>query len=514
MIATLLFMLPSNICGFQEDKNSNIETENLPDIDVSDELDNEHNVETNGPAVMIVARREAGVLTDDYNFYPLCGDKPMDSSYTCYCGYRTLSGIADLSDGDYYCCVPPSAVDGQDQCKYTGPGQYGDTRRSDVRCENGELRHKTEPCHQNCWNSYRKSEKLWKTATLYCHEEDYCLPLDQMCSGICSDESEMCDPRNLRCIGKGHQDLGYTNKSLDTKLGKDHGYCLKINNDQVYDSISRSDEQKVLGTNQPTVDYTGLVKCNNKYGNGIQCSDGCKWIRDWCTGRGDVCKTPAGAFVSVDTPALCRNATYWRINNFSCDLYDSSWSGRVVAAGAKCSSDYQHCTFPWYRWYSAGITDYSINPSCLDKSDQVFPINSTCRQHNQQFLKTYRTLWCSGNNDKYTGAYCDYNGKYLDDWFTSEQEDEKIRDPHGCERSCSIAGPDCVACEHEDFFHCPSTGFCINKENVCDGHPHPSCGGDDEGIYHCLEIYFKKRIVKRYATLICPSVIYPGNNNV
>ena len=48
---------------------------------------------------------------------------------------------------------------------------------------------------------------------------------------------------------------------------------------------------------------------------------------------------------------------------------------------------------------------------------------------------------------------------------------------------------------------------------VCDGHPHPSCGGDDENMYKCLEIYFKKRIVKRYATLICPSVVYPGDNN-
>ena len=34
----------------------------------------------------------------------------------------------------------------------------------------------------------------------------------------------------------------YTEKTLDAKQGKD---CLKINNDQVYDSISRSDEQKV-----------------------------------------------------------------------------------------------------------------------------------------------------------------------------------------------------------------------------------------------------------------------------
>ena len=36
------------------------------------------------------------------------------------------------------------------------------------------------------------------------------------------------------------------------------------------------------------------------------------------------------------------------------------------------------------------------------------------------------------------------------------------------------------------------TGFCINKENVCDGHPQPSCGGDDEGVDHCLNVYFKQ----------------------
>ena len=100
----------------------------------------------------------------------------------------------------------------------------------------------------------------------------------------------------------------------------------------------------------------------------------------------------------------------------------------------------------------------------------------------------------------------------MNEWF-SHQDDDKITDPHGCEKSCSTSGPDCPACQHPDFFHCNSTGYCINKDNVCDGHPHPSCGGDDEGIEHCLEIYFKKRIVKKYATLICPSVVYPGKEN-
>ena len=51
MLATLLFLLPSNIFGFKEIVN-----------------------------------------------YPLCGDKAMVSwgQYTCYCGNRTLSGIEDL----------------------------------------------------------------------------------------------------------------------------------------------------------------------------------------------------------------------------------------------------------------------------------------------------------------------------------------------------------------------------------------------------------------------------------
>ena len=115
MFVALLFLLPSDICGFKENKNSKIETENLAHIDVSDEPDIEHNDKT----VKTVEMREAGVLTDDYAVYPLCGDKPMWLTYTCFCGNRTLSGIADLRERNYYCCVPPSG-DGQDQCKYSG----------------------------------------------------------------------------------------------------------------------------------------------------------------------------------------------------------------------------------------------------------------------------------------------------------------------------------------------------------------------------------------------------------
>ena len=396
-------------------------------------------------------RREGAEITDgnDYSGYPLCGDKPMFAIHNCYCGNRTFYGT-DLSNDDHYCCVSPYPS-GQEQCKYTGPPPSwafdpDDIRNSDVICQKGQVKNKNE------------------------RRED----------------AELYDPDNLRCIGDGFNFADdFTGLALDTKLGKDHGYCLKINNDQVYDSISRNDEVRVIGTNQPTVNYVGLVKCyNSEYGSdGILCGDRYRPIQYWCIGTADLCNT-GDNIISIDHPELCRNRTYWRINNFSCDQ-----SGELTyAVGSRCSGDYQHCTWPWYRDHLSR----TFYPTCDDKSDQVFVINTTCRQYNQQFLGTYRTLWCSGNTSRWQGRICDN----MYEWF-AQQEDEKILDPHGCQRSCSTAGPDCVACEHEDFSQANSTGFCINKDLVCDGHPHPSCGGDDEGIDHCLDVYFKNRMVKR-----------------
>ena len=51
MLAAFLFLLTSNICGSKENKNSNIESENLPNIDVFNRLDIEHGDKTSGPAV-------------------------------------------------------------------------------------------------------------------------------------------------------------------------------------------------------------------------------------------------------------------------------------------------------------------------------------------------------------------------------------------------------------------------------------------------------------------------------
>ena len=406
----------------------------------------------------------------DYQVRPPCGNKPMFYRHICHCGNKTLSGESDLRDGDTYCCSTS-------EC--TGEAYSPDG----VTCEKGHVKQKTQSCNQKCWNPYRYSEKLFTTATLYCQDDDYCQPIDLMCSGVCREDAELCNDK-LRCKGDGYEtsveddllydghvnNYGFKVKSLNTKLGMDHYYCLKINNDQVYDTIGRQDEEKILGTHESAVTYTGLEKCHDYYrgADGIQCSNGCK--NQWCSGTGDTCNTTNG-IVSMDNPELCRNSTFWRKNNFSCEYSIGTTNGipDVVGIGERCNSLYKHCFWPWYLYYSGYPSYESVPITCIDKSDQVFPINTTCWQYNTKFLETYRTIWCTGKND---GFHCND----LEEWWYSEQEvDHRTRDPHSCELSCldTSVGADCLACEHPDFFHCVSTGFCINKDLVCDGHPHP-----------------------------------------
>ena len=450
---------------------------------------------------------------NDYAYYPLCGDIPMQILQDCLCGNLTLSGLADLKNGDFYCCVPPSPS-GHSECQYTGPGKNDKATHSDVRCKNGQVKEKTQTCHKQCWNPYRESRQLFTTATLHCKTDDFCLQLRYMCNGVCEEEAELCDADKLRCVGDGFggdlNDLNgvYNIKSLDTKLGKGHGYCFReVNNDQAYDSITREDEDRILGRNERAVNYTLLKKCKNKYGTeGIQCQNGCKGNYKWYNDRGDVCPTVDGP-VSWDNPELCRNNTFWTKINLTCDV-----TGDYSSFGARCTGVKKHCFWPWYLRNSANVSHWPIDIICLDNSDQVFPINTTCSLYNNQFLETYKSLWCNGVVSQ--GLRCDGGDDYnsLEDWYF-DQNNKKIRDPHGCQKSCetiSASAEDCVACKHPNFFHCVSTGVCIHKTNECDGHPHPACGGDDEGLDHCGQKYFKRRIVKNYATLVCPSKMYPG----
>ena len=431
---------------------------------------------------------------NDYYSHPVCGNKPLGIRFgSCICGSESLSGQGDLAYGDSFCCVSP-----EDECYTEG---------SNVRCSTGAKHLKSQPCHDHCYNSYTTSEYLWYTASLFCEEENFCLPISQMCSGVCETEEAVCSPA-LRCSGQGYDNLiseigvtEYTVQSLGGKITRSHEYCLAVNNDGYYDTISRLDEDKVVTKYVKLFDYNYLETCHSGYGEGIKCEegDGCAPQSVWCGGTGRVCTT-AGGTVGLDNVDLCRNNTFWM--DRSCDWYES---GNLAAFGARCTGDKKHCTFPWYTRRTANPT---FSTTCLDKSDQAFPINTSCVEYNYQFLNTYSKLWCGEWGGTVTKTVCES----LVEFYSSHKNDNRIRDPHGCEKSCNTTGAaDCLACQHKDYFHCETTGICIHQSNVCDGHPHPQCGGDDEIMYDCHQTYVKRRIVKNYATFICPSVIYPGN---
>ena len=115
-MTVLLFLLPFNVYGSKDNqKDGNLTSKDISNGKAPDTTNARFAENTSGKAVKTVVRREATELTGDNDYwgYPPCGDKPMSNWYTCYCGNITLSGVADLSDGEYHCCVSP--VEGQDQ---------------------------------------------------------------------------------------------------------------------------------------------------------------------------------------------------------------------------------------------------------------------------------------------------------------------------------------------------------------------------------------------------------------
>ena len=469
----------------ESNAETTIEKENMIELQITEPKDK----------TVTAGRRMTGVYPDTNDYYnnPVCGNKPLKfSTATCYCGNETLSGVGDLANGDSYCCVPPEGECSEDT-----------QDRNSVRCATGTKQLKSKPCYGTCYNSYTSSAYLFRNARLYCKEEDFCLPIQQSCSGVCKTEAKLCSS-DVRCTYHGYVNFTeYTVQSLGRKKTKDHDFCLTVDNNGLYDTISRRDEAKVVSKYVKLFEYSDLETCSNvNESEGIRCKEGqdggCTGNFDWCAGKGDVCTTKAGR-ISQDNVDLCRNYTFWA--NRSCDRY---LDHELYAIGSKCTADKQHCIFPWYTMKE---TNPIYSTTCLDKSDQAFPINKTCAEYNSKFLDTYKKLWCGEGG---TGSRCNDLENYLN-YKIYKKNDNRYRDPHGCEKSCNTTGAACIACQHPDFFHCNTTGICIHQSNVCNGHPHPECGGDDEIMDNCYQDYVKRRIVKNYATLVCDSVMYPGS---
>ena len=58
--------------------------------------------------------------------------------------------------------------------------------------------------------------------------------------------------------------------------------------------------------------------------------------------------------------------------------------------------------YPWYTVYG-GTPD--ISSQCPDKSDQIFNITQTCRQHLQQHMDFHSNMFCDENFSFYYYEY-------------------------------------------------------------------------------------------------------------
>ena len=111
--------------------------------------------------------------TTDYHIYVKCGSVEMYAGNKCHCGNITLHNIG-LSD--QYCCVDPAVT--TDQCHYTSFGDFGDQRRSDVRCPAGIVKNKLKPCDKVCYNEYTNSKYLLTQSHFYCKQLNQCIHIN------------------------------------------------------------------------------------------------------------------------------------------------------------------------------------------------------------------------------------------------------------------------------------------------------------------------------------------------
>ena len=148
--------------------------------------------------------------------------------------------------------------------------------------------------------------------------------------------------------------------------------------------------------------------------------------------------------------------------------------------------------------------------TCQDRSDQVFIMHEPCNE--KKFVKKYNESICSGVNGVYVDEdeYC----HHLDD-IIRDYNNNYFYDPHQCTNSCEEPGYGCLACTNPRYFKCTKNNqsVCIHPDLHCNHHP--DCDdAEDEKYEDCKNKYVEKFIVKEFATLRCPSKIYPNMETV
>ena len=444
-------------------------------------------------------------LIESYNYsdscyyidthYP-CGDVCLNGIWNiCICGQVPLR--VKITDWNHlqYCCTPPSV-----KCKKTLQGAY---------CPEGEVNEAEHfyiaypekfdvagsiPCYGQCYNDYHTSEYLGIYSHYTC--PDKCVHWSGMCRGVsyCEGDQEICG-EDLRCP---QFELGnFTKHTMATdppraycfgwqgvNIGQDDvAFADLVENDGGYDNLDRSDEDiKIETGSKPNINYTALELCidlgpaSNLYGHGVKCGDTCLGVEHWCMDyEENFCDY---SHLTASDPILCSNKTFWQ--NISCDLSNyNDQNNPSVYKGKRCSGTMQHCYYPFnnqleFHPWEEDITYYPR--TCLDKSDRVFLLTEICPDTPANLCK--------------------------DGWNNTIPCPEQL-----CWESCAHWGPNCLACTNTTYFQCPISGQCIHPELQCDGHPQ-CVYGEDENLDVCYDKYKASKVISKYATFRCKSIMY------
>ena len=429
-----------------------------------------------------------------------CGD--LCTGELCSCGNDKFS--PEFSEN--YCCIPSNKTCSEIVYKVTKIYQ-SEIHHWRPECQDGKMLPMSSFCENSdrslqCYNSYQDSQHIGWFTHFTCPQT--CVPWADMCQGVtwCPGDQEVCGPQ-LRCP-RGWRVSTAIKKSLDSSLVPDHHYCLlneegKSNNG-VYDSFDRSDETEVRSEGFCDIDIDQFSSCltNDRYQfPGVMCGSECRRSDKWCVEKNaDTCGTEN---VNTLDSRLCGNPLVWR--NVSCDKRNGR--GVLTEFGLRCRGTHQHCYQPWYTLDDG---DSGRMPeTCSDKSDQIFQIGLTCRDHQQLNINFHSNQFCSDKEDVKSYSRSKLICTNSTHWVSQQSQSKK--DPHSCQASCSSPGPDCAACTNQDYFNCTESGLCVHPDLVCDGHP--QCpGGEDENLEKCHSKYILSKIVKPFASYKCKSLFY------
>ena len=319
----------------------------------------------------------------------------VNNGGSCSCGNDTFSP----QNSKEQCCIPS-----HETCNLTL--WMPDGTPMQAVCIQGVKIPMSSQCDNSarslqCYNSYQDSQEISLESYFTC--PDTCVSvINEMCRGVnwCSTDVQECGPQ-LRCYESIRSD--WQRKPLLSNLNELHHYCLdkKNDNNQVFDSLDRSDELNIVlseGTSYD-IDDTEFQTCQEGEVNvGLTCGSECLSKKIWCTGQDSYTFSCGPKNISWSDKRLCGNPLVF--SKVSCLYYDYNVVSRDYDTfyGRRCSGTNKKCYYPWYTQVNGGKESYFPPKTCDDKSDEIFQTNLTCWEQLQQNIEFHNTHFCNSSN--------------------------------------------------------------------------------------------------------------------